>query len=60
MEAQTVAQESARRPGEGTPAGSGRGGLWEQAKASPFLLATVACVALAALSAAGPRGSRYR
>ncbi len=51
MVAQTVAQEPARRSGAQTPGGRGRGRPWETAARSPFLLATVACVALAALSA---------
>ena len=52
MEAQTVAQQPARRSGAGAPAGHRPRGLRERAARSPFLVATVACVALAAISAA--------
>jgi hypothetical protein len=52
MQAQTVAQEPARRSGAQEPGGEGPSGLWAASAGSPLLLATVACVALAALSAA--------
>ena len=52
VETQTVAQEHARRPGPETATGRRPGRIWERASDYPFLVATVACVALAALSAA--------
>lgn len=51
MEAQTVAQERTR-PGAQPPGGRGPSELWGAARRSPFVLATVTCAALAALSAA--------
>jgi hypothetical protein len=55
METGTVAQEAARRHGPEAAGGSDGGGparAWEAAARRPLLSATVACVALAALSAA--------
>ncbi|HUE26337.1 MAG TPA: hypothetical protein VMP89_06150 [Solirubrobacteraceae bacterium] len=52
MEAQTVAQEPARRTGADSATGDGPGGLWATATRSPFLVSSVVCVALAAISAA--------
>ena len=52
MEAQTVAHEPARTPGTAAPGGQRPRGLWNAATRSPFMVATVACVALAAISAA--------
>ena len=52
MEAQTVAQEPARRTGADSATGGGPGGLWATATRSPFLVSSVVCVALAAISAA--------
>ncbi len=52
MEAQTVPQKPLRPPGPEPPAGEGGGTLWRAWLASPFLLATIGCLALAALSAA--------
>lgn len=52
METQTVAQEPAPRPGPETLARRQPGGLLQRAAEYPLLTAAVACVALAALSAA--------
>ena len=51
-EAQTVAREPARRPGAAPPASRGPSGLRAFLLGSPFLVAALACLALAALSAA--------
>ena len=52
MEAQTVAQKPLRPSGPQRPAHEGGGALRRAWLASPFLLATIACLALAGLSAA--------
>ena len=52
MEAQTVAQKSSRPPGAERPPHLRAGELWTAARRSPFLTAALACVVLAALSAA--------
>jgi hypothetical protein len=52
MEARTVARQPSAAPGAQPPAGQRPSGLSGQLIASPFLLASVACAGLAALSAA--------
>jgi uncharacterized membrane protein len=52
VEAPTVAQQPPRPPGAAPPPRDRAAELWRTARASPFLTATIACLVLAALSAA--------